>query len=434
MNTSDILVFGTAVVGIGLLLLGAVLLELRAKARGAGVLVGVGLGLGILAFAAKLALIVGFGLLGDRYLARFLPRDLKPEPYADVPAAPVATGLAGAGYVWEALPPLPPEPADNPTTADKVALGERLFHDPRLSADDTVACASCHDVAGAGGGDGRPVPLGIRGQRGNRNAPTVLNAAYQAVLFWDGRAASLEQQALGPPVNPVEMGMADLDALAAKLTALPEYRTAFARAFGGERPVTAGNIARAIAAYERTLVTPDTPYDRFVRGDTTALTAQQLRGMALFAQFGCVLCHRGPNFSDASLIGGALPYRPFPAVPGTDYEARYHLADDTGLAADGRGVWRIPSLRNVTRTAPYFHNGAVDDLREAIRIMARVQLNKPAGARPEDDWRVTWSPATRATTAQPDAALGEAEVEDLAAFLHALEGEVGCDCRGRLSP
>jgi len=150
-----------------------------------------------------------------------------------------------------------------------------------------------------------------------------------------------------------------------------------------------------------------------------------VRGMALFARLGCVMCHTGANFSAASLLDGNYPYRAFPSVRGTAYEVRYRLVDDRGLGAGaGAGVWRVPSLRNVTRTAPYFHNGAVQDLREAIRIMARVQLDKPAGNRPEDDWRITWLPQTRTTQAQPDAALSDAEIADIAAFLKALEGDV----------
>lgn len=428
MQNSNILIVGTGIVGIGLLVLGAVVAELNRNGRRAGLLMGVGLGLGIFAFSAKLALIVAYGLFGNRYLAYMLPQDMKPEPYVerlgDTVRKPLVTGT---GHIWEALPRLPPEPADNPTTPDKVALGRQLFNDVRLSVDDSLSCASCHDLAGAGGSDGRPVSLGVAGQAGGRNAPTVVNAAYQAVLFWDGRAASLEEQATGPLVNPIEMGMPDLQAVAMKVASVPGYRQAFSKAFGNDGPIDAADIARAIAAYERTLVTPDTPYDRFVRGDSAALTAQQLRGMALFAEFGCVMCHAGPNFSDASRIGGSAPFRAFPALPGSDYEQRYRLTQDTGLAAPAageRGVWRIPSLRNVTRTAPYFHNGSVTDLREAVRVMARVQLDKPSSNRAEDDWQVLWSAEQRATAVRANAALSDAEVDDIVAFLGALEGEV----------
>lgn len=426
MGVADILIFGVGIVGVGVLVAGAVMLELRAKAPGAGVLMGVGLGLGILAFSAKLLLIVAFGLLGDRYLAAFLPRDLQPEPYSHATASVGDVSAASASYLWQALPRVPPQPRDNPTTPAKVELGRRLFHDPRLSANDQVACASCHDIGSGAGADGRPASVGIDGQVGTRNAPTVLNAAYQAVLFWDGRAASLEAQAVGPLMNPVEMGMADARAVVRKVASISAYREAFRHVFGGERPVTLTNIAKAIAAYERTLVTPSAPYDRFVRGDRNAMSEQQVRGMALFAEFGCVACHRGPNFSDAALVGGSAPFRAFPAVPGSAYETRYHLVDDTGLAdGDGaeRGVWRVPSLRNVSRTAPYFHNGSVETLEEAVRVMARVQLDKPASNRQEDDWQVRWSPERHTTGAAANAVISDAEVKDIVAFLHALEAD-----------
>ena len=246
----------------------------------------------------------------------------------------------------------------------------------------------------------------------------MLNAAFQSRLFWDGRAASLEQQALGPITNPLEMGMPSAEAAAEKLALIPDYREAFRHAFG-EGDITAANIARALAAYERTLITPNTPYDRFVRGERDALDDQQLRGMALFARYGCVGCHSGPNFSGASLFEGNAPLRAFPALGGSDYEVRYRLTEE-----GGNGVWRVPSLRNVTRTAPYFHNGAVSDLREVIRVMARVQLGLTADNRPEARWRVSWSPEQRTAEVEPDAAISDAEVEAIAAFLGALEGEV----------
>ncbi len=425
MTAPDLLIFGAGVFGMGVLMLGAVVYELRPQASGAGALMGVGLGLGVLAFGAKLLLIIAFGLLGDEYLARFLPRDLEPETYRPHRGqAERTTSPEVAGYAWESLPRAAPAPRDNPTTEARVKLGERLFNDPNLSLNGEVSCASCHDLAG-GGADGQPVSVGIHGQRGTRNAPTVINAAYQAVLFWDGRAASLEAQAKGPLINPLEMGMPNLAAVVERVVAVPEYRQAFAHAFGGEDPITIDNIAKAIAAFERTLITPDTPYDRFVRGDRSAMTGQQIRGMALFAEFGCTACHRGPNFSDASLIGGAAPFRVFPAVTGTEYESRYRLAEALPASAEpSQRVWRIPSLRNVTKTAPYFHNGSVTDLAEAVRIMARVQLAKPYSASPGDDWEVVWDPAARTTTATPNATISDTEVEDIVAFLHALEGDI----------
>ncbi|GAB6042939.1 cytochrome-c peroxidase [Endothiovibrio diazotrophicus] len=416
MREYDFLLFGLAIAALGALALGAVMAELGRKSGATRPLVALGLGLGVIAFGAKLVLIASFDAFGQAYLERMLPDKLK-RPAPPVEPMVVRHDPRLRGYVWEALPRRAPAPADNPTTAAKVALGRRLFNERRLSADDRVACVSCHDLQGKGGADGRPVSVGIGGQEGGRNAPTVLNAAFQSRLFWDGRAASLEEQALGPLTNPLEMGMPDAAAAAAKLAAIPAYRDAFAAAFG-DPAINGARIARAIAAYERTLITPDTPYDRFVRGDRSALTAQQQRGMALFARLGCVGCHTGANFSGASQLGGDAPFRAFPAVRGSDYEGRYRLTEDPNAG----GVWRIPSLRNVSRTAPYFHNGAVQELREAIRVMARVQLDRPFDDRPEARWQVRWSAAERVIEARPDAVIGEAEVEAIAAFLKALEG------------
>ena len=429
MGSADILLFGTAMVGIALLILGAATFELSRNYRSGGTLMGIGLGLGILAFSAKLLLIVAFLAFGDDYFARFPPQVPRSnESVAWQPGPGTAAPLPQA-YVWEALPPAPPEPRTNPSTPEKVALGKALFHDPRLSVNDQMSCASCHDIHRYGGGDGQQVASGFAGQQGTRNTPTVVNAAYQSVLFWDGRARSLEEQAKGPLVNPIEMGMPDHRTVANKVAAIPEYREAFALVFGGPAPVTIDHIAMAIAAYERTLITPNTPYDRFVRGDSSAMTEQQVRGMALFAEFGCVMCHRGPNFSDASLVGGATPFRAFPSLPATEYEARYHLTRDRGLAASSGhgGIWRIPSLRNVTRTAPYFHNGSVTTLPEAVRIMAQVQLGKPASNGDRADWRTTWSPVTHTTEARANHAISDAEVDDIVAFLRALEDEVRVD-------
>lgn len=279
-----------------------------------------------------------------------------------------------------------PSPPDNPLTEQKVRLGRRLFEDKGLSLTREIACSSCHDLTAKAGADARTVALGIRGQSGRRNAPTVWNADFQVRLFWDGRAASLEEQALGPITNPVEMGMPSLAVVLGQLAADPSYVTEFADAFGGTASpdaISADRLAMALAAFERTLITPDTPYDRFVRGDSGALSEQQLRGMALFETVGCVHCHAGPHFSGAGVFDGGAPYRAFPSL-GQPELRHLNLDADSGLAAPGSspGVWRIPSLRNVAVTAPYFHNGSVNDLREAVRIMARAQLGISVGESP----------------------------------------------------
>src|SRR5512146_535033 len=182
---------------------------------------------------------------------------------------------------WQPLPVTAAAPADNPTTLAKVRLGKMLFFDPRLSSTGTISCFSCHNVMG-GGDDHRPVSIGVEAQRGGRNAPTVFNAAFLSVQFWDGRAATLEDQAKGPPANPIEMGMKGLTEVIYRIQRIPGYRPYFEQAFGSGDVVTMDNAAKAIAAYERTLITPGSTYDQYVEGDHTALTAQQVRGMDTF--------------------------------------------------------------------------------------------------------------------------------------------------------
>lgn len=376
------------------------------------------LGIGVIAFGLKLAVIETLSLAGRDRLAPTITEAVPEE----VPEPSVAAGRP----VWEALPSVAPHPADDPPTSEKVALGERLFHDPLLSRDGTLSCASCHDLLKAAGGDGRPVAEGVGGAKGARNSPTVWNAAFQARLFWDGRAKSLEEQALGPIGNPIEMGNPDLDAVAARVAARPGYREAFAAAFGADAPIDPPHLARALAAFERTLVTADTPFDRFVDGDTTALSPRQIRGMSLFETVGCIVCHAGPAFSRASFLapdGGRGALRIFPSLP-SPLVAAHRLDEDSGAAAAGkRGVWRVPSLRNVALTGPWFHNGAVDDLAEAVRVMAVTQtgrvLSEAATLEPE----IEWSPERRRLVRITPTPLSERDVADIVAFLEALSSD-----------
>lgn len=304
------------------------------------------------------------------------------------------------------LPDQPPVPAHNPMSAAKVELGRQLFFDPRLSLDGTVSCASCHNVITGGGDDDRATSVGVGGKLGNRSAPTVLNTAFMSVLFWDGRAVSLEEQAKGPLVNPVEMAMPDHAAVIGRLKNIPGYNRQFKAVFGGREPLTIDNVARAIAAYERTLLTPDSPVDRFLKGDRNALSAQAQRGMKLFDKLRCVTCHSGPIYSGHIVKEGFLYYpwnlQKFPTFKGSIYDAKYELTKDRGRYEVTRNpkdirMFRIPSLRNIALTAPYMHNGKVPDLEEAIRVMARTQLNKE---------------------------LKDGEVKDLAAFLEGLTGRL----------
>jgi cytochrome c peroxidase len=280
------------------------------------------------------------------------------------------------------LPPLPaqvPVPKENPTSPAKVALGRKLFFDPRLSKTGTVSCNSCHNVM-AGGEDNRPVSFGIEGKTGGRSAPTVWNAAFHTVQFWDGRAPTLEEQAKGPLLNPVEMAMPSHDAVVAVLKSIPGYVDEFRKVFGGE--VTIDRFAQAVAAYERTLVTPNSPYDRYARGQKNAISDSAKRGVELVQKVGCIACHMGPNLAGPVKAGaGDGFYRKFPTFPGSEYDAKYKLLDDPGRfevtkKEEDRNVWRVATWRNVALTAPYFHNGAVKTLDEAVRVMAKTQLNR----------------------------------------------------------
>jgi cytochrome c peroxidase len=300
---------------------------------------------------------------------------------------------------WQALPDVAPAPADNPTTQAKVELGKMLFMDPRFSSTGTVACNSCHNIM-EGGDDSRSVSMGVHGKVGGRNAPTVWNSAFHTVQFWDGRAPLLEDQAKGPVSNPVEMGMKDVETAMNRVRSIPGYQAYFDKAFG-ENSMTVDNAARAVAAFERTLITPNSPYDRYVKGDKKAMTEQQVRGMNTFAATGCTSCHAGAAFNGLQQKLGEGFYSKFPSFADNGYVSKYQLAEDkgrqevTGNDADAN-LFRVSTLRNITDTAPYFHNGSVNDLAEAVRIMAKTQLNKD---------------------------LLDADVDDIVAFLNALTGE-----------
>ncbi|MEN8174326.1 MAG: cytochrome-c peroxidase [Pseudomonadota bacterium] len=282
-------------------------------------------------------------------------------------------------YEWQALPDAPTIPVDNPQTPEKIALGKQLFFDPRFSSTGTVSCNSCHNLM-AGGDDGRSTSMGVHGLTGPRNAPTVWNAAFHSVQFWDGRAGTLEDQARGPVVADVEMGMKNLEAAIDRVRRIPGYVEQFQHVFGGDDPVSIDNAAKAVAAYERTLITPNSPYDRYVKGDKNALTEQQLRGMQTFEELGCVACHRGPAFNGPPMPDGQGFFIDFP-FHDSPYVAQYGLRDEDGRFAvsgdpDDRHKYRVPTLRNIAVTAPYFHNGRVKTLEEAVRVMAPTQLKK----------------------------------------------------------
>jgi len=307
--------------------------------------------------------------------------------------------MASEGFAWQALPEVAPAPADNPTTKEKVELGRMLFFDPRLSSTGTISCFSCHNLT-EGGDDHRPTSIGVHGHKGARNAPTVWNAAFLSAQFWDGRAPTLEEQAKGPPENPIEMGMEDLDAVVRRIRSIPGYQPYFEAAFGKGDVITIDNIARAIAAYERTLITPDSAFDRYVKGDASALTEQQVRGMKTFQEVGCTACHQGPLLAGPELPMGTGFFMKFPMQADSPYVEQYDLMRDKGrLESTGNPgdahMWRVPSLRNLAYTAPYMHNGAVPTLHEAVRVMASTQLARE---------------------------LTDQQVDDIVAFLESLSG------------
>jgi cytochrome c peroxidase len=306
---------------------------------------------------------------------------------------------AMSATTWEALPETPPIPKDNPQTEAKIELGKILYFDPRLSQEGNISCNSCHNVM-AGGDDNRPNSIGMHDARGGRSAPTVWNSAFLSVQFWDGRAPTLEEQAKGPVTNPIEMGMPDWDTTIERLKKIPDYAPLFKAAFkDGE--ITVDNAAKAIAAYERTLITPHSPYDRYVKGNKKALTKQQVKGMNTFAEVGCNSCHSGANFSGPTQEMGTGFFMKFPTFAGSEYDTQYDLLKDKGRYdvtkkdAD-MNVWRVPTLRNIALTAPYFHNGAVPTLAEAVQVMAKTQLNK---------------------------ALSDDQTQDIVSFLNGLSGE-----------
>lgn len=307
-------------------------------------------------------------------------------------ATVVALRGAPARQVNPALPPLS-VPADNPQTEAKAALGAQLYFDPRLSADGTISCATCHDPDKAWANH-EAVDVGIQGRRGSRNSGTILDAAYMDHQFWDGRAASLEEQALGPIHNPLEMGET-LENVVGKLNAIAGYRTGFREVFGGE--VTTDGIAKAIAAFERTVLSGPSPYDRYVAGDRNAMPAAAIRGLRIFnGKARCRTCHGGSMLSDQGFhnIGVGMD-RDAPDI------GRQAVTKDPR----DRGRFKTPSLRNVALTWPYMHDGSARTLADVIEWYDRGGLPNPT----LDVFIVPLE-------------LSDAEQRDLEAFLEALTG------------
>lgn len=269
-------------------------------------------------------------------------------------------------FAGEPLQPLPPAAKIHP---DKTALGKRLFHDPQLSADNSISCASCHNLE-TGGVDGIPRSIGIGGQMGGVNAPTVYNSCFNFKQFWDGRAGSLEEQAAGPVHNPIEMG-SDWTQVIAKLRQDSTYVAAFNALYPDG--IQGRNIQDAIAAFERILVTPSR-FDRYLHGDETAITENEKKGYVLFKSYGCTACHQGINvggnmFQKLGFFGDYFKDR------GKTTPADQGRFNVTGKEKD-RHRFKVPSLRNAALTAPYFHHGEVDTLDQAVDLMSRYQLGR----------------------------------------------------------
>lgn len=323
---------------------------------------------------------------------------MRRAPFALAAVLFVCAGLAGQESKDRDLPaflgPLRPvkAPAENPQTDAKVELGRMLFWDPRLSGNGMISCATCHNPA-LGWADGLPKGRGFNHKELGRSVPTVLNAAYYATQFWDGRAPSLEEQAKGPIQSPDEMnGSAELAVKG--VNSLPGYRKRFESVFGG--PATFDRIAQAIAAFERIVVDLDSPFDRYARGDDRAMSEAALRGLEIFTgKAGCAICHSGPNFADN----------------------RFHnigVGDDPGRFAvtkneAERGAFKTPTVRNAALTAPYMHDGSLRTLQEVIGHYEKVANENPK--------RAHLSPFLRSFT------LTDREKADLEAFLRALTGD-----------
>lgn len=290
-------------------------------------------------------------------------------------AAPVYAAddplLKQAQSLFEPIPPKPPKVKDVAATPAMVELGKALYFEPRLSQSHNISCNTCHQI-GLGGVDMLPTSIGHKWQRGGRNAPTVLNAVFNVAQFWDGRAADLKAQAGGPIQNPIEMGIKHEHAIE-MLKGIPGYAKLFEAAFPSDTDrITMANVVTAIAAFEATLITPNAPFDKYLGGDTNALSAEQKDGLKLFMDKGCAGCHAGIN------IGGQM-YAPFGVVekPGADFLP----PDDKGRlevtkTPSDEFVFRVPPLRNIELTPPYFHTGKSWDLRQAVAVMGASQLGE----------------------------------------------------------
>ncbi|MFV3131845.1 cytochrome c peroxidase [Niveispirillum sp. KHB5.9] len=308
-------------------------------------------------------------------------------------AGPQAQADRPANLAAWVRPDTAPYPADNPFTQAKLDLGKRLFTDKRLSGGNSMSCSSCHDPA-KGFSDARPRAVGEGGEAGPMHTPTLWNLAWTEQLFWDGRAGSLEKQALGPIANPIEMNQ-DLATLTAELAGDRDLEAAFARAFPQDPVISLDNIAKAIAIFERTLVSPATPFDRWIAGDEGAISASAKRGFTLFdGRAACSNCHKGWAFTDGAFHDIGLP--------GTG-PGRGGVVGHPELF----NSWKTPTLRELGRSAPYMHDGSIADLKGVLRHYVSGAVHRPT--------------LSRDLPHQLD--LAEAEQADVLAFLATLDAD-----------
>ena len=297
-----------------------------------------------------------------------------------------------AAAMFEAIPQEPPVIDGNELTPEKVELGKMLFFEPRLSSSHLISCNTCHNV-GFGGDDYLPVSIGHGWQQGPRNAPTVFNAVFNAAQFWDGRAADLAEQAMGPVQAGVEMASTP-ERVVDTLNSMPEYVERFKASFPDQDdPLTFKNMAVAIEAFEATLITPNSPFDLWLMGDDSAMNDEQKEGLALFMDKGCAACHAGVNFGGQNYFPFGLVQRPGADILPEGDRGRFEV---TQTATDDY-VFRASPLRNIELTAPYFHSGSVWDLEEAVAVMGVAQLG---------------------------AELNDEEVHKISEFLRTLTGEI----------
>ncbi|MBD9676924.1 cytochrome-c peroxidase [Pseudomonas sp. PDM18] len=268
-----------------------------------------------------------------------------------------------------------PEQASDKLDPNQVELGRQLFFEPRLSASHVISCNTCHNI-GTGGADNVPASSGHAWQKGARNSPTVFNAVFNVAQFWDGRAKDLEEQAKGPVQNPVEMHNTPKN-VEATLRSMPEYVASFEKAFPSDKqPVSFDNMARALQAFESTLITPDSRFDLYLKGDDNALDAKEKKGLQTFMSSGCISCHNGVNMGGQAYFPFGLVKKPDGKILPTGDKGRFEVTK----TQNDQYVFRAAPLRNIALTAPYFHSGQVWDLEEAVAIMGTAQLGKQLNA------------------------------------------------------